>query len=105
LPVVKLVATKELNQNGQRVKYRGLYVYWYVADGVVSASTTGLQRMWWMATDLLRTGVLQRWAYVSYFSVCQPGQEEATFERMKSLIKVTVPKYQNPPKEALIGGR
>ncbi len=105
LPVVKLVATKELNQNGQRVKYRGLYVYWYVADGVVSASTTGLQRMWWMATDLLRTGVLQRWAYVSYFSVCQPGQEEATFERMKSLIKVTVPKFQNPPKEAQVAGR
>jgi len=97
LPIVKLVAAKEANIGGQMVKLRGVYVYWYVADGVVSASTSGIQRMWWMARDLVRTGVLQRWAYVSYFSVCTPGQEEATFERLKTLIIESVPQFQHPP--------
>jgi hypothetical protein len=45
----------------------------------------------------LRTGVLQRWAYLSYFAVCAPGQEDAAFERMKNLIVHSVPEYQLPP--------
>jgi hypothetical protein len=53
--------------------------------------------MWWLARDLLRTGVLQRWAYVSYFSFCAPGQEDAAFERMSKLIAASVPEYQLPP--------
>ena len=55
------------------------------------------QRMWWLARDLLRTGVLQRWAYISYFTVCAPGQEEATFARVEKLIAASVPEYQLPP--------
>ncbi len=94
LPVVKLVADKAVEAQGQSVRARGIYVYWYVADGAVSASTSGLQRMWWMARDLIRTGVLQRWAYVSYFAVCQPGREEATFQRMAQLIADTCPEFQ-----------
>ena len=43
------------------------------------------------------TGVLQRWAYVSYFSVCEPGQEDATFARMEKLIAASVPAFQLPP--------
>jgi hypothetical protein len=97
LPVVKLVSKKEITVSGRTMQARGIYVYWYVADGVVSASTSGVQRMWWMARDLIRTGVLQRWAYVSYFAVCEPGQENATFERMKGLIMASVPQFQHPP--------
>src|SRR5271170_6616769 len=33
LPVMKLVATGEALVNGQRVSERGIYVYWFVADG------------------------------------------------------------------------
>jgi hypothetical protein len=50
-----------------------------------------------LALNLLRTGVLQRWAYVSYFSVCEPGQEDATFARMEKLIAASVPAFQLPP--------
>ena len=69
---------------GRSKQVGGIYVFWLVADG--EETPDNYQRMWWQARDLLRTGVLQRWAYVSYFSVCAPGQEEATFERMKNFI-------------------
>lgn len=94
LPVVKLVSSKVLQTEAGNARWRGIYVYWYVADGAVSASTSGLQRMWWMARDLVRTGVLQRWAYVSYFAVCQPGQEQATYDRLAQLISESCPEFQ-----------
>lgn len=81
--------------DGRKQPVSGLYVFWLVADG--EQTPDNYQRMWWMARDLLRTGILQRWAYVSYFTVCAPGQEDATFERMKSLIAHSVPEYQWPP--------
>ena len=51
-----------------------------------------------MARDLARTGVLQRWAYVSYMAFCSPGEEDATFERMKKMIAASVPEFQLMPK-------
>ena len=87
---------------------RGVYVYWYVADGAVSASTSGIQRMWWMVKEMFRTGVLQRWTYVSCLSVCAPGQEEATFERMKKFMAAAVPEFQlagPPPAAATVTAR
>jgi hypothetical protein len=74
---------------------RGLYVFWFVAHN--EETTSHWQRVKWMTLDLLRTGVLQRWAYVSYFAVCAPGQEDAAFERMKNLIAASVPEFQLPP--------
>ena len=71
---------------------RGIYVYWFVADRELTADH--LQRMWWMARDLIRQGTLQRWAYVACFSVCLPGQEEATYQRMKEFIAASVPEFQ-----------
>jgi hypothetical protein len=98
LPVVKLIANRELPLGGETTKVSGIYVYWFVCDDGVSASITGFERMWSMAKKLLRTGVLQRWAYVSCWSTCLPGQEEATFERMKKFIASTVPQFQLVPK-------
>jgi hypothetical protein len=97
LPVVKLIANRQTMINGQPTALKAVYVYYYVADGAISASALGFQRMWWMARDLVRTGVLQRWAYVSYFAVCMPGQEDATFERMKKFISASVPEFQLGP--------
>ena len=54
------------------------------------------QRMWWMARDLLRTGVLQRWASIGYFASCAPGQEEAAFARLKQFISASAPEFQRP---------
>jgi hypothetical protein len=95
LPVMKLVTTKQVTIEGQTATARGLYVYWFVShEGVTSSHT---DRMWSMAGHMLRTGVLQRWAYVSCFSVCQPGHEEATFDRMKQFIAAAVPEFQKTP--------
>lgn len=95
LPVVKLATSYVDSQNQTR---RGVYVYWYVADDGVSASTSGFQRMWWMAAKLLKTGVLQRWAYVSCLAECPPGREAETFDRMKQFIAAAVPEFQLYPR-------
>jgi hypothetical protein len=100
LPVVKLIASRQVEMDGQRRTLKGVYVYYYVADGALSASSSGFQRMWWMAQELVRTGVLQRWAYVTFFSVCPPGQENATFERMQKFIVASAPEFQLTPKPA-----
>ena len=98
LPVVKYVASGQVQHEGQNFEARGVYVYWFVADDALSATESGLERMWTMAHQLVTTGVLQRWAYISYFAVCPPGQEEATYERLKKLIAASVPEFQLPPK-------
>jgi hypothetical protein len=79
LPVVKYVASRQVQQDGRTADWRGIYVYWFVADDAISATESGLERMWAMAHRLVTTGVLQRWAYISYFAVCPPGHEEATY--------------------------
>jgi hypothetical protein len=100
LPVVKLVAGKEISVGGETTRLNGMYVYWFVCDDGVSASVTGFQRMWSTAQKLISTGVLQRWAYVSCWSTFAPGQEEVTFERMKKFIASAVPQFQLVPKPA-----
>ena len=97
LPVMKLTTTKRVEAGGQVAVRRGIFVYWFVADGRVTAQHW--ERMWWMARELVTTGVLQRWAYVTFFADCAPGEEEATFERLKGLIGGAVPEFQ------LAGGR
>jgi hypothetical protein len=93
LPVMKLTTTAYREQpDGQKGVVRGIYVYWFVADGELTADH--LQRMWWMARDLLATGTLQRWAYVGCFGACLPGQEEQTFERIKQFIAAAAPEFQ-----------
>ncbi len=96
LPAAKwLIANTIQTTDGKKQVVSGLYVFWLVADG--EQTPNNYQRMWWQARDLLRTGVFQRWAYVSYFTVCLPGQEDATFARVKQLIAASVPEFQLPP--------
>jgi hypothetical protein len=97
LPVMKFIATKEVTMNGQKVTAQGVYVFWFVADND-EYTARHWQRMWWMARDLFRTGVLQRWAFISYFSICAPGREDATFERMKKFIAASAPEFQLVPR-------
>ncbi|HSH93138.1 MAG TPA: exosortase-associated EpsI family protein [Roseimicrobium sp.] len=93
MPVMKLTSTRLFKDtNGREVPMRGLYVYWFVADDLVTSRHW--ERMWWMAKDLVGRRVLQRWAYVSYFAACPPGQEDATFGRMKQMMATTVPMFQ-----------
>jgi hypothetical protein len=95
LPVMKLIASSQLQSEGQVINARAVYVYWFVAENAFTARHG--QRMWWMARDLVRTGVLQRWAYITCFSVCLPGQEDATFQRIKEFIPAAVPEFQLTP--------
>jgi hypothetical protein len=98
LPVIKITASKEfIQEDGRKAVGRGIYVYWYVAEDSLCATTSGMKLMWLMGHDLLTKGVMQRWAYVSCFSVCNPGQEEEYFERMKKLIAASVPDFQLTP--------
>lgn len=93
LPVMKLTLTKQVaDARGQPVTVRGIFLYWFVADGRLTSEHW--QRMWWMAQDLVRTGVLQRWAYVICFSTCYQGQEQDTFERMERFLAAGVPQFQ-----------
>lgn len=98
LPVMKLTMFKESVVDSQRVRASGVYVYWFVAEDAMTARHG--QRMWWMAKELLQAGVLQRWAYVTCFSICLPGQEEATFDRMKQFMAAAVPAFQLTPRAA-----
>lgn len=106
LPVWKMVAQQpqRLSDGSQRM-VKAVYLYWFVADGHVTARHD--QRMWWMATELLGSGTLQRWAYVSVLGLCFPGQEEATYQRLKEFISVSVPLYHelDPPPEGLAAVR
>jgi hypothetical protein len=93
LPVNKLTATgARKTAGGEKVIARAIYVYWFVAENELTADH--LQRMWGMARDMIRTGTLQRWAYVSCLVVCAPGQEETAFQRMKQFIAASVPEFQ-----------
>ncbi len=96
LPVMKWIATHE-GRTEHPGPLRGVYVAWFVAaDDEITQRPW--QRMWWMARDLLQSGVLQRWALVSYFTVCEPGQEDATYEHLKKFIAASVPEFQLVPR-------
>jgi len=78
--------------DGKDVVRNGVYVFWFVADGQLTASH--VDRQLWMIRDLVRHQTLQRWAYVSFFGDCAPGQEDAIFQQISRLAALTVPEFQ-----------
>jgi len=93
LSVVKMTVHREVaTADGKRIPQSALYVYWFVADQQLTADHN--ERMLWSARDQITRGTLQRWAYVSCFSLCHPGQEEATYSRIKEWIAASVPQFQ-----------
>jgi hypothetical protein len=98
LPVNKLVFSKQVTDaEGQVQTVRGLYVYWFV-DGNHYTASPMKWKAWWMPRDLLLHHVQERWAYISCFSYCAPGQEDALFSRMKKFLAAAVPEFQSVPK-------
>lgn len=84
--------------DGTRQPVSGIYAFWFVTDGEVTADfPTMLKSMFF---HLIRHGVLERWAYISYFTVCRPGQEDAAIANMQKLISASVPQFQLPPEPA-----
>lgn len=90
LPVHKMILSRQFERNGRKVKMSGIFIYWFVADKKVY----GGERLWNMSWDVLRTGVLDRWAYVANLSTCEPGNEEETFKRMEEFLGAAVPLFQ-----------
>lgn len=96
LRVIKLTALTTIKEEGREQKIGGIYVYWYVSHDALSADPSGSDRMWSMARNLVTTGVLDRWAYISFFAPCNLGQEDEAFNRVKKLIAAAVPEFQIP---------
>lgn len=100
LPVIKIVADDPIPIDGKTEVKRCVYVYWYVTDGQVSNDRSGFGRMWSMTRQLLVTGVLQRWAYVRFYTFCDPGKEDAAFGELKRAIAASVPQFQLFPQSS-----
>jgi exosortase len=94
LPVSRITASRLIEYEGQPVKLSGVYVYWFVEEHEVTARHE--ERMMSMARSMITKGVLQRWAYISCFVQCMPGQEDWAFERIKRFMASGVPKFQIP---------
>lgn len=92
LPVKKLTLAGQVQQDGRRQDVGGVFVYWFVSEDNLSAEHG--ERMWRMSYDLVRTGVLERWAYVICMAFNRPGEEDVTYERLKEFIRASVPEYQ-----------
>jgi hypothetical protein len=98
LAVNRIISTKAVQDgSGKTQTFRGVYVYWFV-DGSHCTEKSWEWKIWWIPRDLALNGILERWSYISFFSYCLPGQEDATFERMKKLITLVVPQFQLVPK-------
>ena len=89
IPAIKLSASRAWT-NGQTI--RCLYVYWFVSGDKITAEEGS--RLWSMWKTVLQKGVTERWAYISYYTTCQPGDESATFDRLQKFIKTSVPEFQ-----------
>lgn len=92
LDVTRLVGRKTIKIREQDVDLRAVYAYWFVSGSHLTASHR--ERFWISFKELIRTGVMTRWAYVSCFAVCEPGKESATYDRMKEFIRMAVPEFQ-----------
>jgi hypothetical protein len=92
LPVMKLLLTRNVMMNGSPQRLRGIYVYWFVADNDLTASHWAW--LWRMGKKLMRTGELERWAYITCFTECLPGQEETAYRSLEEFIRAAVPQFQ-----------
>ncbi|HTY87620.1 MAG TPA: exosortase-associated EpsI family protein [Candidatus Acidoferrum sp.] len=99
LPVMKWEIRKTVTTpDGQKQTLYGLYYFWFVADN--DQVTGNVQLQCHLIENLLLRGVLQRWAYISYFSYTgSPEHVKVLSEQMQRLIAASVPAYQLPPRK------
>jgi len=90
IPAIKLTASRSFPNSRQRVEC--IYVYWFVSGDKITAEEGS--RLWSMWKTVLRKGELERWAYISYFVTCLPGDEQATFEHLERFIQASAPEFQ-----------
>lgn len=99
LDVQRFDMTQEFEVNdGQKRRVTGIFLFWFVADGMRTSSHS--DRQWWGIREVLFQGRNPRWAYISFFSICEPGAEEATFQRLARLVGVAAPQIERDPTAA-----
>ena len=93
VPALRLTTSQTVFNNlKQPIPLKGIYVYWFVsADRLTSDQGA---RLWSIARTMVEKGVLERWAYISYFAACFPGEEEATFKQLERFIRASAPDFQ-----------
>jgi hypothetical protein len=82
--------------NGHTFPIEGFYVFWFSAENKLTGSHS--ERLWWMWRDLLKTGVLDRWSYISYYTAFLPENEASAAEHMKQFVAASAPQFQLPPR-------
>jgi hypothetical protein len=96
LPVNRIVAQRSIvTANKSIVNLSAVLVYCFVTKGEVTANHR--DRMWRQAVEQLKTGVLQRWAYVAAYSFCEEGREEETFGRLSQFFSRAAPEFMDVP--------
>jgi hypothetical protein len=95
LPVRRIVARGTFRgPDGRAVEQTRLLVYWFVTKGSLTADHE--KRMWEQALRQLRSGELQRWAYITCFAPCEPGQEAAVYQRVAAFVRDFAPRFMIP---------
>ena len=92
LPVSKVSISKQIEKDGQKFVVNGVYLFWYVSESSIRAEYNS--SLWTMLDSLLRGRAMDRWAYISCFSLCRSGDEAQTFARMKQFVAESVPEFQ-----------
>lgn len=92
LPFNRLVNRKTVIDRGESVPVESIYVYWFTADGKITASREGriLSTAWHMVT----AGEVERWAYVSVHVAFREGAVELVYPRVREFLKLAVPEFQ-----------
>ena len=92
LPVKRIVARGTFREaDGRVIVLSRLLVYWFVAKGSLTAEHD--RRMWEQAIRQLKTGELQRWAYITCFAPCVEAGEEEAYERVAEFIARSAPEF------------
>jgi hypothetical protein len=95
LAVQRFDSLRTVNAGGRQISQAGVYVFYFVADGRRTASQW--ERQWSIIRGLVVDDTLQRWAYISFFAVCAPGDEDRTFDRLSHLIAACAPRLETGP--------
>jgi hypothetical protein len=92
-----LTSTKMVRdaRTGKEAPRSSVYVYWFVSENRLLPGHS--EALWAITRDLVTSGVLYPWAYVSCYAECPPGLESLALSRMKRLISGAAPQFQLTP--------
>lgn len=92
LPFNRLSNSKTLLHDGEQVAAESFFLYWYTAEGKITASREG--RIVSMAWHMLTAGEVERWAYVAVHVAFPKGAGELVYPRAREFLQQVVPEFQ-----------